>query len=337
MRLDDSRAQPWPGVLATSVREELGLLQLLPSLVMDQICAMLLGPVEESALNARLYTLQAVIMEQCDLETSFFISRPLADLEQVHAGFLEACALFRLQVQHGSSTILFAARTPMEPEHPPWLPAFEQLEALLHAVHEHTLGGAEQALDGLLDVLYAGDLREHTLVFVCAKLLVDCLNTLQYFHMDDQTVSILSRVQLQDVSYCKGRSDVRAWILDRLIQPTIDALVRQQTEADVRLFIRIKEAISQHFEIDYSLEMCANDVACTAHALKRTLRNVVNMTYSAYLAKYRLDQAKQWLGQTDLRVADIAQRLRFSNAQNFVRSFRKQEGITPGEYRRIKR
>ncbi|MFD1904159.1 AraC family transcriptional regulator [Paenibacillus rhizoplanae] len=32
-------------------------------------------------------------------------------------------------------------------------------------------------------------------------------------------------------------------------------------------------------------------------------------------------------------VKDIASRLRYNNSQNFIRSFRKQEGMTPGQYR----
>ncbi|MNR68487.1 DNA-binding transcriptional regulator AraC [compost metagenome] len=43
--------------------------------------------------------------------------------------------------------------------------------------------------------------------------------------------------------------------------------------------------------------------------------------------------AKKWLEETDMPVKDIAARLRYNNSQNFIRSFRKQEGMTPGQYR----
>jgi AraC-like DNA-binding protein len=32
-------------------------------------------------------------------------------------------------------------------------------------------------------------------------------------------------------------------------------------------------------------------------------------------------------------IKDIAAKLRYNNSQNFIRSFRKQEGMTPGQYR----
>ncbi|MNJ03635.1 DNA-binding transcriptional regulator AraC [compost metagenome] len=48
---------------------------------------------------------------------------------------------------------------------------------------------------------------------------------------------------------------------------------------------------------------------------------------------YRFKMAKKWLEETDMPVKDIAARLRYNNSQNFIRSFRKQEGMTPGQYR----
>ena len=43
--------------------------------------------------------------------------------------------------------------------------------------------------------------------------------------------------------------------------------------------------------------------------------------------------AKKWLPETDMPIKDISSKLRYNNSQNFIRSFRKQEGITPGQYR----
>lgn len=40
------------------------------------------------------------------------------------------------------------------------------------------------------------------------------------------------------------------------------------------------------------------------------------------------------LVETDLSVAEIAERLSYSNAQNFIRLFKKHMDITPGQYRK---
>jgi len=45
--------------------------------------------------------------------------------------------------------------------------------------------------------------------------------------------------------------------------------------------------------------------------------------------------AKQWLIETDMKIGDIADRLAYTNPQNFIRFFRKMENMTPGQYRKL--
>jgi AraC-like DNA-binding protein len=59
-------------------------------------------------------------------------------------------------------------------------------------------------------------------------------------------------------------------------------------------------------------------------------------TFSDYLVSYRLEIAKKWLVQGDMTIKEIAERLQYQNSQNFIRSFRKKEQITPGMYRKQK-
>ena len=59
------------------------------------------------------------------------------------------------------------------------------------------------------------------------------------------------------------------------------------------------------------------------------------MTFSQCLDNTRFQKAKEWLASTSQPIAEIAARLRYSNAQNFIRSFKKKEGMTPGQYREL--
>ena len=48
---------------------------------------------------------------------------------------------------------------------------------------------------------------------------------------------------------------------------------------------------------------------------------------------YKINLAKRLLTETDLTVNQIAAKLNYTNAQNFIRFFSKKEGTTPGKYR----
>ncbi|MGA3882047.1 helix-turn-helix domain-containing protein, partial [Bacillus pumilus] len=52
-----------------------------------------------------------------------------------------------------------------------------------------------------------------------------------------------------------------------------------------------------------------------------------------YLSSYRHHVAKNWLVETDMSIKEISEKLKYKNPQNFIRSFKKIEGTTPGKYR----
>ena len=65
------------------------------------------------------------------------------------------------------------------------------------------------------------------------------------------------------------------------------------------------------------------------------MKNTRDITFTDYIAQQKLELAKQMLVETDLPVAEIAERLSYSNAQNFIRLFKKHMEITPGQYRKL--
>lgn len=78
----------------------------------------------------------------------------------------------------------------------------------------------------------------------------------------------------------------------------------------------------------------AEKVGCHPSYIWRVMKNTKDMTFTDYVAGQKLEMAKRMLVETDLSVAEIAERLSYSNAQNFIRLFKKHMDITPGQYRK---
>jgi len=55
------------------------------------------------------------------------------------------------------------------------------------------------------------------------------------------------------------------------------------------------------------------------------------------LTYYRLSKAKQWLAETNETVEAVAKRVGIDDGAYFSRVFKKMEGMTPTEYRRMAR
>jgi YesN/AraC family two-component response regulator len=65
----------------------------------------------------------------------------------------------------------------------------------------------------------------------------------------------------------------------------------------------------------------------------REFKAAFDETFVEYLAKYRMIQAKRLLANPTMPVADVAVAVGFNDPSYFTRVFRKQEGVSPSEYR----
>jgi len=65
----------------------------------------------------------------------------------------------------------------------------------------------------------------------------------------------------------------------------------------------------------------------------REFKAAFQVTFVEYLANYRMEQAKRLLGNPSMPVADVAAAVGFNDPSYFTRVFRRQEGVSPSEYR----
>jgi AraC-like DNA-binding protein len=65
----------------------------------------------------------------------------------------------------------------------------------------------------------------------------------------------------------------------------------------------------------------------------REFKAAFGVTFVEFLANYRMIQAKRLLTNPTIAVADVAEAVGFSDPSYFTRVFRKQEGVSPSEYR----
>lgn len=96
----------------------------------------------------------------------------------------------------------------------------------------------------------------------------------------------------------------------------------------------IKDYIAFHFMNPILLsELCAL-IDVTPQHLERITRACCGMRPIEYLNYIRISKAKEYLENTNLNACQIARQCGFENNNYFWRTFKKQTGLTPGEYRK---
>ena len=126
--------------------------------------------------------------------------------------------------------------------------------------------------------------------------------------------------------------EIEQWFRERLVLPLVRVFDERRNSQYHSLSERLIDLIQRHYDEELTLGDCANRLHYNASYLSSVFKKETGCTFSEYLGNYRLHVAKQWLTETDMTIREIAERLKYSNSHNFIRSFRKQEGMTPGQY-----
>lgn len=97
-----------------------------------------------------------------------------------------------------------------------------------------------------------------------------------------------------------------------------------------------KEYMKQHLEKSVSIEEIAEYVSMSASYFTKAFREATGFSPYEYLLRLRLEKAKELLLQTELPVGEVAYRSGFHSDSNFIYFFKKETGISPLKFRKMK-
>lgn len=106
-----------------------------------------------------------------------------------------------------------------------------------------------------------------------------------------------------------------------------------QSDSEDSAIDMIKKYIADNISAEISREELARLVFMNPDYLSRLFKKREGIGLSEYIVKKKLGLARELLKHTQLSVVDIAARVGFSYSSYFIKIFRKNEGITPQQYR----
>lgn len=98
---------------------------------------------------------------------------------------------------------------------------------------------------------------------------------------------------------------------------------------------RVREYLDEHFREKIVLEELARNFYVDKYYLTKIFKEAYGVTITAYILSMRITRAKSLLRFTDMTIEEVGAAAGMSDANYFARSFKKTEGMTPREYRRL--
>jgi AraC-like DNA-binding protein len=110
-------------------------------------------------------------------------------------------------------------------------------------------------------------------------------------------------------------------------------LVVQKDNAEPAMIARAREFINEHQGDDLSLAEVAKAVNCSTFYFCKMFKKATSLHFTEYLARVRIEKAKNLLLNPNLRISEIAYEVGFQSLTHFNRVFRRLVGESPTEYR----
>jgi AraC-like DNA-binding protein/ligand-binding sensor protein len=110
-------------------------------------------------------------------------------------------------------------------------------------------------------------------------------------------------------------------------------LIQQPKHTEPLSVVRARTYIEEHAGDDLSLARISKTVNVSANYFSSLFKQATGLNFSDYLARVRVEKAKNLLLNPNLRISEIAFEVGFQSLSQFNRSFRRIAALSPKEYR----
>jgi len=311
----------------------------LPPVIVDQTQVTLIGGKNMSAdeFNKYIYklteTVQRTMHSVFDLNVSIGISLPFKSLHRASRGYQEGLEALKHRMKLGMGVIIpYFSLNSGKHTQVYFYPA--QVEnQLIDAIKLADEESADSLLKQWLEEVFLKDRTPHEYQISLIRLLNSLMIVMQEAGISLEQLNMKESSLYEELLQLYVSSEIENWYRTRIITPMIRVFQDRQASQYQNISEQIIDIIRNEYDRDITLEECASRLHYNVFYLSSVFKKETDMAFSDYLSQYRLNMSKKWLVETNMPVKEIAEKLTYNNPQNFIRSFKKQEGMTPGQYR----
>ena len=206
-------------------------------------------------------------------------------------------------------------------------------EKLIYSIKLFDRKNVEKYLNELFSSVFQyGLVRNEYIVSMC-NLLTELIGICQEVKPDFSTRTEDGRSLYDELMDCGSQEEMKAWLYDRMINPYIEEESKLASSQRAQIVRKLDEMIEAGFDQNLTIEKCAEELNYHPAYLRKIFYEIHGKNFGDVIMEKKMEVSKKWLSETDMMVQEIAERLGYSNSQNFIRYFKAYVGETPGKYR----
>lgn len=126
--------------------------------------------------------------------------------------------------------------------------------------------------------------------------------------------------------------EIRDWFTDKVMTACRN-VVNKREERSGDIIRTAKKYIEDHFDKDISLDDVSRVVNISPYYFSKVFKEASGLNFIEYLTNIRIEKAKNLLENSNLSIKEICVSCGYTDPNYFSRSFKKNVGVTPTEYK----
>ncbi|XID93504.1 helix-turn-helix domain-containing protein [Paenibacillaceae bacterium WGS1546] len=269
-----------------------------------------------------------------EFTVSVAISRPRRGYSSMSGSYHEASSLLNYKMTFGNDSTIMSGDVWRAAVPKPSYNLLQHCKQIARLVVQGHTAEATDEVDKLLEQLARHPYKSETALGIFAHL----LGELEYMLFELQiNIHDVFEEHIYDVLYSKSTlAHVRSWLDETVFASIRQYLARQHVSKQKQVAQQVIHQIHDRYDEDLTLQHVADELDISVSQLSRLFKEETGRTFSESLIQYRMQKAAELLENTDMSIKDIADKMRYTNVQNFSRIFKQVVGLPPGEYRKTK-
>lgn len=130
----------------------------------------------------------------------------------------------------------------------------------------------------------------------------------------------------------KQYEELRSWLLAK-IREAARNVSGSKEKTSISLVEQAKAYIDSHYKDEISLDEVSREINISPYYFSKLFKEETGGNFIDYVTSIRMEKAKELLSTTDKSMKEICSEVGYSDPNYFSRSFKKNVGVTPTEYK----
>lgn len=274
------------------------------------------------------------ISRYLDFSVSVGISRVFHEMPLAPNALHEGLEALKYRVKFGNNALLFIED--VEPVSNQALFRYPEILStqLQDAIKLNDSAKAHELIKDFVHALFQLEGTPADYQIILIRLLSEL--TKPYHFENTHTLSILEDQSLpKELLEMQTASEIEDWFINKVIDPILKLIEEKTDQEYKKISDEMVNCMIENDGADLTLDALGKKLNYSPAYLSQVFRKEKGVSFTDYVTAKRIHTAKIMLIETDYSVNVIAQHLNFTNPQNFIRSFKREVGMTPGKYREM--